>query len=185
MAPRVTRDAYFDAGMQLLATAGYPALKQATLCEALGVTTGSFYNHFENWQDYTDQLLARWREERTLAITEAASQTADPIEAIELLRDLACDLPYRAESAIRAWSLTDPDVAQVQAQVDRERLAAVRRAMDGLFRDPATADQWSRTAIYILIGFEQFEDHPHDPRRLVQAISKMLEQIQAERDLFP
>lgn len=179
---RVTPDDYFATAMQLLAEHGYPALKQATLCRALGVTTGSFYNHFGNWQGFTDQLLAMWRQTRTLQVAEAAERASTPIEALELLRDLACDLPYRAEAAIRAWSLTDPSVARVQAQVDGERLAVVRRVMDQLFTDAATAAAWARSAMYLLIGFEQFEVHPHDTGRLTWALDKMLEQIQAERD---
>ncbi|GAA3520417.1 TetR/AcrR family transcriptional regulator [Nocardioides daeguensis] len=182
MARRVTPEHYFARAMQLLADDGYPALKQATLCKALGVTTGSFYNHFGNWQGFTDQLLNQWREERTLQIAEAAAQATDPVDALERLRDMACTLPYRSEAAIRAWSLTDPLVARIQAQVDRERLDTVQRAMDAMFTDPAVAEMWARSAIYLLIGFEQFETHPHNTRRLTWALNKMLEQIQAERD---
>lgn len=182
MARQVSRDDYFEEAMNLLATEGFPALKQATVCKRLAVTTGSFYSHFGNWQVFTRELLHRWREERTLQIAAAADASTGPIEALVLLRDMACELPYRAEAAIRAWSLTDPAVAEIQALVDQERLATVERAMAAMFTCPTTAERWARTALYILIGFEQFERHPHDTGHMTWALDRLLEHIEQVRD---
>ncbi|MEO3788385.1 helix-turn-helix domain-containing protein [Actinocorallia sp. B10E7] len=183
MAPRATKNDYFDVAMRVLAEEGYPALKQANLCKALGVTTGSFYNHFQNWQDFTGQLLDKWRKERTSLLAAAASRTNDPAKALDLLRELALSLPHRAEAAIRAWSLIDPQVAEVQALVDRERLDAVQHAMDALFSDRETSTGYARTAFYVLVGFEQFEGDSTDPHHLNWAFRRLLEHIEERRDL--
>lgn len=45
MAGVVTREAYFETGLDVLSDLGYGGLKLAEVCNRLGVTTGSFY-HF-------------------------------------------------------------------------------------------------------------------------------------------
>ncbi|MDT5106509.1 MAG: hypothetical protein QOI25_4022 [Mycobacterium sp.] len=46
MASVVTRQSYFDAGLDVLSDLGYGGLKLAEVCNRLGVTTGSFYHYF-------------------------------------------------------------------------------------------------------------------------------------------
>lgn len=185
MARRVGPQDYFDVTMELLATEGYPALKQQRLCSALGVTTGSFYTHFENWQDFTTRFLAHWTEQRTVQIAELAARSADPVAALTLLREQALDVPHRSEAAIRAWSLVDHDVAAVQGEVDRLREQAVRRAMEEMFDDPAEAAHFARTSIYVLVGFEQVEAHDADPRHLDWALDLMLRSVVAASGWTP
>lgn len=174
MARRVGPQDYFDVTMDLLAREGYPALKQQRLCRALGVTTGSFYTHFENWQDFTTRFLAHWTEQRTVQIAELAAQADDPVAALTLLREQALQTPHRSEAAIRAWSLLDPDIAVVQAEVDRLREEAVGRFMGELFDDAEQAAHHARWAIFVLVGFEQVEAHDADIAHLDWALQAIL-----------
>ena len=58
MASVVSREAYFEAGLEVLADLGYGGLKLAEVCNRLGVTTGSFYHYFAGWPVYTKELVA-------------------------------------------------------------------------------------------------------------------------------
>ena len=53
MASVVSREAYFETGLDVLSDLGYGGLKLAEVCNRLGVTTGSFYHYFSGWPDYT------------------------------------------------------------------------------------------------------------------------------------
>jgi AcrR family transcriptional regulator len=46
MAGVVSREAYFQTGLDVLSDLGYGGLKLAEVCNRLGVTTGSFYHYF-------------------------------------------------------------------------------------------------------------------------------------------
>lgn len=58
MAGGVSREAYFETGLDVLSDRGYGGLKLAEVCNRLGVTTGSFYHYFPNWASYTRELIA-------------------------------------------------------------------------------------------------------------------------------
>ena len=48
MASVVSREAYFETGLDVLSDLGYGGLKLAEVCHRLGITTGSFYHYFTN-----------------------------------------------------------------------------------------------------------------------------------------
>ena len=156
---------FFDAGMEILAEDGYGGLKLADLCLRVRVTSGSFYHHFDSWQDFTRQLVEHWREERTLRVAELARAEVDPAERVELLLRFGVSLPHSAEAAIRVWSGIDPFVAEVQESVDRERLDISTEALEALTDDPNVASDIALTAFFLLVGFEQATGD-HDARVL-------------------
>ena len=47
------RESFFETGLEILAELGFGGLKLAEVCGRLGVTTGSFYHYFRNWNNYT------------------------------------------------------------------------------------------------------------------------------------
>ena len=156
---------FFAAGMEILAEDGYGGLKLADLCLRVRVTSGSFYHHFDSWQDFTRQLVENWREERTLRVAELARAEVDPAERVELLLRFGVSLPHSAEAAIRVWSGVDPFVAAVQESVDRERLDISTQALEALTDDPNVASDLALTAFFLLVGFEQATGD-HDARVL-------------------
>jgi AcrR family transcriptional regulator len=181
MARPLTRADFFAAAMDLLATEGFSGLKQATVCRALNVTTGSFYNHFPSWPAFKTALLSEWQEQRTVQLVELAQSEVDPIKRLDRLRQVTLLLPHRAESAIRAWSRTDADVARVQREVDTQRLSVVNGATRQLFVDADTALRYAHTGMYILVGFEQLEDGT-DVSNLDWALSGFLQMLAERRD---
>ena len=154
----VTRDDYFEGAMKILATEGHHALKMSTLCKMLGVTTGSFYNYFGSWAEFTPQLLTNWEKEQTLRIEEVSNEQDDPLSRIVTMKELSTTLPHESEAAIRAWSNGDPLVAEFQRRVDDERVAALRAVVKTLVPDDAKADLLSLMGVSLLIGAQSLRN---------------------------
>ena len=72
MAAVVSRESYFETGLDVLSDLGYGGLKLAEVCSRLGVTTGSFYHYFSGWPAYTRELVENWMKERTVLVIEFA-----------------------------------------------------------------------------------------------------------------
>ena len=70
MAGVISRESYFETGLDVLSDLGYGGLKLAEVCNRLGVTTGSFYHYFTSWSAYTRELVANWMQERTVLVIE-------------------------------------------------------------------------------------------------------------------
>lgn len=167
---------YFDTAFELLSEQGYSALKQAAVCKRLRVTTGSFYHYFENWQDFTSQLLEHWLTERTTQVVELAQQHEDPIEQLNTLFQFALDLPHRAEAAIRVWSKVDPHVRSVQEAVDAQRLTVVLQATKAIFDDEEEAMNHARWGLYLLAGYQEL-DSGDDPAALEWVLRRLLREL--------
>ena len=108
MAGVVSRESYFETGLDVLSDLGYGGLKLAEVCNRLGVTTGSFYHYFSSWPAYTRELVENWMKERTVLVIEFVKNEPDPRRRIDSLVQVGLALPHGAEAAIRAWSSVDP-----------------------------------------------------------------------------
>ena len=151
----VTREAYFETGLAILADRGYGALKLAEVCHRLGVTTGSFYHYFANWPAYSRELVDYWCRHATTRIVDAVRAEDDPHRRVETLMREALALPHGAEAAIRVWGAIDPDVCAVQARVDRQRYDIVRESSLELVGDARQAEVFAAWCVYVLVGYEQ------------------------------
>lgn len=155
MASVVSREAYFETGLDVLSDLGYGGLKLAEVCNRLGVTTGSFYHYFANWSAYTRELVAHWVQVRTVGIIETLADEADPRRRIGALINEALVLPHGAETAIRVWSSIDADVHAVQAAVDQKRFDVLRDSSLEILGNAHQAELFAAWGLYILIGYEQ------------------------------
>ncbi|ORA36379.1 TetR/AcrR family transcriptional regulator [Mycobacterium aquaticum] len=155
MAGVVSRESYFDTGLDVLSDQGYGGLKLAEVCNRLGVTTGSFYHYFPNWAAYTRELIAHWRQARTLRVVEAVRADPDPHRRIDTLIAEALALPHGAEAAIRVWSSLDPDVYTVQAVVDQLRFDVIYESAREIIGDEANARHFAAWGVYLIVGYEQ------------------------------
>lgn len=182
MATPASREAYFETGLEVLATEGYGALKLSEVCTRLGVTTGSFYHFFKNWGAYSDALLQYWLKSRTVLEMENARAIAEPFERVSLLIQVGLALPHGAESAIRTWSSVNPEVRPIQEEVDNNRYTIVYESALELLGNQEQAQGFASWAIYILIGYEQAA-LPHDVRSLEWVAQQMLDALAAQASL--
>jgi AcrR family transcriptional regulator len=155
MASVVSREAYFETGLDVLSELGYGGLKLAEVCNRLGVTTGSFYHYFPSWPAYTKDLVGHWRQARTTGVVDAVRAEPDPRRRIDTLVQEALVLPHSAEAAIRVWSSLDPDVYAVQSAVDKQRYDIMFESAYEVLQDKRQAEVFAAWSVYILIGYEQ------------------------------
>ena len=118
---RLGKGDYFRSGMQLLAEGGINAVTIANVCARLRVTKGSFYHHFESGSAFHAELLANYEEEYAHRRIQAVNNIADPAARLHALLERAVERDHEAESALRAWSRTDPIAADVMHRVDAAR----------------------------------------------------------------
>ncbi len=107
--------------MQLLAEGGITTVTIANVCSRLDVTKGSFYHHFDSGSAFHAGLLAHYEEEYAHRRIEAVDTITDPAARLDALVQRGVERDHEAESAIRAWSRTDPVAAAVMQRVDATR----------------------------------------------------------------
>jgi AcrR family transcriptional regulator len=118
---RLAKADYCKAGMQLLAEGGLAAVTIANVCARLDVTKGSFYHHFDSAPAFHRELLDHYEEEYAHRRIEAVDAIADAGARMDALLQRGVERDHEAESAIRAWSRTDPVAAGVVKRVDTAR----------------------------------------------------------------
>ena len=147
----LTRRRWLEEGLALLEEAGAEALTIESLTSRLGVTKGSFYHHFANYQDFQERLLEFWEEEGTLRIIQWAEQEASPPE--KLARVMQASLhPSRLDVALRAWALQDERVRVHQQRIDQLRLAYLEEVAYAQTADRLSARQLARAFYSIYVG---------------------------------
>lgn len=117
-APDLTPKDWLEAGQSLLRRGGLRALKLRPLAEELKVSTGSFYHHFRDFDDYQGKLASYFAEDQVGDLIAALERaTSDPIERVRLLgQTVRRRGSSRIAVAMRAWAESDP---RARAAVER------------------------------------------------------------------
>ena len=119
---RLSRSDWLEAALHT-AELGIGKVKVASLAEAMGVTTGSFYWHFKNRQELLDAMLKYWEVEKTdVPIAVARQHDGSPADRVLFLMesvltgDMAVyDLP------MAQWAKEDRKVKRVFARAVKKR----------------------------------------------------------------
>lgn len=116
--PDLTPRDWLEAGQSLLRRGGLKALKLRPLAEELRVSTGSFYHHFKDFDDYQGQLARYFAEDQVTDLIDALERaTSDPIARIRLLgQTVRRRGASRLAIAMRAWAESD---TRARAAVER------------------------------------------------------------------
>ncbi|BBY55710.1 TetR/AcrR family transcriptional regulator [Mycobacterium koreense] len=175
----VSRESYFDTGIEVLSDLGYSGLKLAEVCRRLGVTSGSFYHYFSKWSVYTAELLAYWANGRADHRAAVRAAYPEPRERLEVMLVAALDFEHGTEAAIRVWSALDPHVKAIQSGIDQGRFEALHDAATEILADPEQARMFAGWALYTLIGYEQ-ATLPRDNAALAWINSQMLGALDAD-----
>ena len=142
------RQDWFRAGLEALAKSGPRALRATTLARDLGVTTGSFYWHFEHVAQFRAGLLAYWHESVVMGVMRSAQARAtDPSRVFgELGKYIQEAGTHRFDTALRAWAETDPEVKHAVERSDRERGAFMVQAL----RDAGLSEAEARDRVALI-----------------------------------
>lgn len=174
------RVSYFETGLEILSELGFGGLKLAEVCSRLGVTSGSFYHYFTGWGAYTRELVAYWRQDRTVRVIDVIRSHRDPRKRIEAIIEVGLTLPHSAEAAIRAWSSVDPEVQAVQREVDQQRFGILYESALDIVHDERQSQTFAAWAVYVFVGYEQ-ATLPRDAQMFEWISNTMLDDLEAGR----
>lgn len=155
MASIVSRERYFEAALDLLAESGFAGLNIGTLGKRLGVTSGSFYHHFDGWPGFVGALLEFWAQRQVRILRELDFGSGGPEADFAVLMSLTRGLRHRAEAAIRAWAANDETVRAAQKRVDDARVKTVGKVVADLIPDRRRAEVVTSLGLAMLVGYQQ------------------------------
>jgi AcrR family transcriptional regulator len=126
---RTPRNSWIDEGLRALGVGGPDAVRIEKLAQALGVTKGGFYWHFDNRGALLMEMLDTW-EQRSIedVIANVERRGGDARARLRRLFALAgarADL-LEADLAIRDWARREPPVAARLRRVDNRRMDYMR-----------------------------------------------------------
>ena len=159
MTDRLTTDDWIAAGFRALSEHGPAALKAEPLAKRLGTTKGSFYWHFKDVAEFHRDMLALWEDRAAIEIMSTLDSLPNPEDRLRTLAQVAgAPAPARfggrqVEPAIRAWALSNPEVAAVARRVDDIRIAYLEKLLEACDRPKAYG-----TVIYAAyIGLDELQ----------------------------
>jgi AcrR family transcriptional regulator len=120
---RLERQDWLRAGLDALAESGPKGLRATRLARNLGVTTGSFYWHFESVADFQVALLNYW-EHRIIGdfIRLAEACASEPSGVLpEIWKLIVNTGVHRYDAAMRSWARADTRALDVLRRADEVR----------------------------------------------------------------
>lgn len=152
---RLSADDWARAGLDLLMTEGRSAVKISRLCADFGVTKGSFYWHFNDF-DALMTAVARlyFSQEMDVARGLVSIEEMPPDQRLETMSAMLVESrAWEGEAAIREWARADETVAEAVGELDRRILRVVHDAFAELGFSEREARIRSGVLVYAGIGF--------------------------------
>jgi AcrR family transcriptional regulator len=159
---RLTRTAWLDHGLRILARQGAGALKVGELAAGLNVSRGSFYWHFKDIGDFRLQLLTRWQERTTDQVLEQTDASTTGAARLTHLMKLAFNEDRSLDRSIRAMASTDAAVATMVASVDARRIAYMAKVLSEAGVESRRALSRAEFLYWAYIGQSAVMDPRHD-----------------------
>ena len=155
-----TKQHWLEFALKQLIRKGPDSLKIMPLCEARGVTKGSFYHHFKNRQDFIEQLMEHWYQTLTIAFIEQANMAEGPLQRLEKLDQVIAANNIEAEMHIRAWALKEPGISGYLAKVDNQRQNYLEQCYIELGVEPQLAKDIAMVSYAQFLGLLQIHPTP-------------------------
>jgi AcrR family transcriptional regulator len=141
---RTPRTSWIQEGLRALGVGGPDAVRIEKLAQALGVTKGGFYWHFEDRSALLEEMLDAWERAGVDVVIERVESKGGDARA--KLRRLATvvsssgDAGVKIELAIRDWARRDKAVAKRLKTVDKRRLEYMRSLFGAFCPDEDDVD---------------------------------------------
>ena len=135
---RTPRDSWIEEGLKALGVGGPDAVRIEKLAQALGVSKGGFYWHFEHRGALLEEMLDAWERlviDRVIERVEAGGGDARAkLRRLSSLAGSRGELP-RIELAIRDWARRDNAVARRVRRLDNRRMDYMRSLLRTIIAD--------------------------------------------------
>jgi AcrR family transcriptional regulator len=165
---RTPRTSWIEEGLRALGVGGPDAVRIETLAQALGVTKGGFYWHFDDRRALLEEMLDAW--ERVMideAIERVEGEGGDARAKLRRLFALASSREARGllkiDLAIRDWARRDKTVAKRLRRVDNRRMEYMRPLFGAFCHDEDEVEVRCLLAFSVFIG-NHFIAADHGPR---------------------
>jgi AcrR family transcriptional regulator len=155
---RTPRATWIEEGLRALSVGGPDAVRVEKLAEALGVTKGGFYWHFDGRRALLEEMLDAW--ERLVIDEVIARLEAEGGDARAKLRRLFARATSRGrdlmkvELAVRDWARRDKAVAKHIRRIDNRRMKYMRSLFGTFCRDEDDVEVRCMFALSLFIGNE-------------------------------
>ena len=150
---RTPRTKWIEAGLRALAAGGPEAVRIEPLAQALGVTRGGFYWHFEDRNALLEEMLDRWERATTEEVAERLEREGGDVRAkLERLLALTSSHVLLTDLAVRDWARRDPAVAERLGRVDNRRMEHLRTLFAPVCSDPGDVEARCLLFFSLLIG---------------------------------
>src|SRR5262245_24116215 len=105
---QLTRIDWLACGEDILREKGFDQLKLAALTDRLHVSTGSFYHHFRDFDDYLAELANHFDGAEIIrAMSDASKNAAGPVSRLNNLMTISLKTGlYSLDEAMRDWAVT-------------------------------------------------------------------------------
>jgi AcrR family transcriptional regulator len=175
---RTPRGSWIDEGLRALAAGGPDAVRIEPLAQALGVSRGGFYWHFEDRRALLEAMLDTWERRSTDEVLERVeSEGGDPREKVlragmlTFSREL---LPI--DLAVRDWSRRDQSVAKRLRRVDNRRIEYLRSLIGTFCPDADDVEARSMLAFSLAIG-NHFVAADHERRSRQEVLEMAMQRL--------
>jgi AcrR family transcriptional regulator len=148
---RKTKTDWFMEAKSILEANGHTALTIDLMTERLGLTKGSFYHHFGNYQGFKLQFLAFAEAQGTQAVIEHVLEGQTPLTQLTRLFEVVSQRDG-IELALRTWALSDSEVADYQARIDAQRIGFLKEVYLSVLGDPQQAQHMAHLSYSVYVG---------------------------------
>jgi AcrR family transcriptional regulator len=150
---RTPRTTWIKAGLRALAAGGPDAVRIEPLAQALGVTRGGFYWHFDDRRALLEEMLDTWERATTEEVIERLEREGGDARAkLRRLFALTSSSVLMTDLAVRDWSRRESTVAERLRRVDNRRMDYLRSLFGAFCPDEDEIEVRSMLAFSLLIG---------------------------------
>jgi AcrR family transcriptional regulator len=180
---RTPRTSWIDEGLRALGVGGPDAVRIEALAQALGVSKGGFYWHFDDRRALLEEVLDTW--ERVVideVINSVESEGGDARAKLRRLFALASSREARGlgsiDLAVRDWARRDKAVAKRLRRLDNRRMEYMRSLFGAFCADEGEVEARCMIVLSVLIG-TRFIAADHGARSRAAVVELALERLLA------
>ena len=178
---RTPRSSWIDEGLRALAAGGPDAVRIEPLAQALGVTKGGFYWHFDDRRALLEEMLDAWERASVDEVIERVeSEGGDARAKLRRLFALASSSGelLKIDLAIRDWARRDKTVAERLRRVDNRRMDYMRSLFGAFCPDEDEVEARCMLAFSLWIG-NHFIAADHGARSRADVLRLALRRLEA------
>lgn len=152
---RTPRDSWIEEGLSALGVGGPDAVRVEKLAQALGVTKGGFYWHFDDRGALLEEMLDAW--ERLVIddvidrVERGGGDARTRLRRLSALAGSGREL-VKIDLAIRDWARRDKAVAKRLRRIDNRRMEYLRSLFGGICDDADEVEVRSLLLLSLWIG---------------------------------